>query len=276
MGQMSSRTSGGADAADRNPDRADSLEILVVPVHVAGPAGDVCSGRAVDEQRILLAGLPEVDEHMQWVHARGGRSDVDGRVFWKTGSRSTTDSSPAPSASTTHWPFPTSSCGSRRRPFKAAVIRARAAMSSTSPGLLRRTSRPNCAHAAGPWRHRSSCGSSPVNASVFVRPADAPGHAAWDAGAGVLCAGGGEVGGSSGGAGSPASVHADGADRGHLDANEILREAVGVGAQRGVAPACRREPRVFREDAVATTGRVPGLDGKARVLTVLTLRCRTR
>ena len=51
-----------------------------ITVHVAGCTGSVSSGSAVDEQRIVLASLPKVNEHMQWVHARCGRSDVHVRV----------------------------------------------------------------------------------------------------------------------------------------------------------------------------------------------------
>jgi hypothetical protein len=53
---------------------------LDLSVHVAGRAGSVSSGSAVDEQRMMLARLPKVNEHMQRVHARCGRSDVHVRI----------------------------------------------------------------------------------------------------------------------------------------------------------------------------------------------------
>jgi len=60
--------------------RARPTRDFDLPVHVAGCAGSVSSGCAVDEQRILFASLPEVNEHMQRVHAQCGRSDVHIRV----------------------------------------------------------------------------------------------------------------------------------------------------------------------------------------------------
>ena len=51
-----------ADAVSANP-RATVADVALT-VHVAGRAGSGLGGSAVDEQRIVLAGLPEVDQHV--------------------------------------------------------------------------------------------------------------------------------------------------------------------------------------------------------------------